>query len=271
MNIKKAIFIVLIFQSLQGTVMAQKGYELGGWLGLAQYYGDLNTSINLKKVGPALGLNARYNFNNRLGVKGSLNYGRIGGNDDLSTNNFERRRNLDFTSNVFDFTGVGEFNFFDYKHGSKIENWTPYLGLGFSVFRFDPTTKLGDERFHLRDFGTEGQPLGEEYLLINGGLTLTGGIKWDLNRDWSLNAEFSLRKIFTDYLDDVSTVYTDPNTLRARRGDTAVRLADKSLDDRVGSPGTQRGNSRDNDSYVFIGLSLMRYFGDIPCPKLSNN
>lgn len=271
MNIRKTITKLLILQCLSVTLVAQKGYELGGWLGLAQYYGDLNTSINIKRPGPAGGLNARYNFNNRIGVKGSLNYGRISANDDLSMNNFERRRNLDFASNVFDFTGVGEFNFFEYKHGSKIENWTPYLGLGFSVFRFDPTSKLGDEKYHLRDFGTEGQAIGEEYLLISGGLTLSGGVKWDINRDWSLNAEISLRKLFTDYLDDVSTVYTDPVALRARRGDIAVALADKSIGDTVGRPGTQRGNSKDNDTYVFIGLSIMRYFGDIPCPKLTSD
>lgn len=267
-NFRFVGFFLLLFPLLG---QAQKGYELGGWLGLSQYYGDLNTSINIKKPGIAGGLNARYNFNNRLSTKASLNYGRIAADDDLSNNNFERRRNLDFKSNIFDFTAVGEFNFFDYKHGSKLEFWTPYVGLGFSVFRYNPTTKLGDTKYSLRDFGTEGQAVGEEYLLFSGGATLTGGVKWDLNRDWSMNAEISLRKLFTDYIDDVSTVYTDKNTLRTRRGDTAVLLSDKSIDSAISTPGSQRGNSKDNDTYVFIGISIMRYFGDIPCPKVSKN
>jgi len=251
---------------------AQKGYELGGWIGTGLYFGDLNTRLGIKQPGLAFGLNARNNFNTRIAAKASLNFARIGANDDNSSNNFERRRNLDFNSNIYDFTGQMEFNFFEYKHGSKIDYWTPYLSLGFSAFRYNPTSSLNDVKYNLRDYGTEGQEQGSEYGRFNGGLTLGFGWKWDINEDWSLNAEFTVRKIFTDYLDDVSKTYPDPATLTVIRGDDAViarGLSNKSIITDFGRAGTQRGNSKDNDTYALFGISLMRYFGELECPKIS--
>jgi hypothetical protein len=94
-------------------VWGQKGYELGGWVGGAVYYGDLNTTLWPRKPGLAAGLTARYNFNTRVSLRSSLNFGRIAGDDALSDNNFERNRNLSFRSNIFDLTSGIEFNFFE--------------------------------------------------------------------------------------------------------------------------------------------------------------
>ncbi|MBK8112273.1 MAG: hypothetical protein IPK46_19110, partial [Saprospiraceae bacterium] len=102
----------------------------------------------------------------------------------------------------------------------------------------------------LRPLGTEGQDLGAEYGRISGGFTIGGGFKWDLNRDISFNVEFSTRRLFTDYIDDVSTVYADNATILNRRGDIAAQLADRSLIEGIGVAGRQRGNSKDNDQYL---------------------
>ncbi|MFN8319760.1 MAG: hypothetical protein U0V54_10100 [Saprospiraceae bacterium] len=91
--------------------------------------------------------------------------------------------------------------------------------------------------------------------------------KWDLNRDISFNIEFSTRRLFTDYIDDVSTVYADNATILNRRGDIAAQLADRSLVDGIGVAGRQRGNSRDNDTLLFIGFGVMRYLGILNAPE----
>jgi Domain of unknown function (DUF6089) len=267
-------FIILTFIGFCSInqLSGQKGYELGGWLGFSNYFGDLNTQLNISQVGLAGGLNARYNFNTRTSVKSSLSYARLRANDDFSSVGFERQRNLNFFSNTFDFTATGEFNFFEYVHGSKFDFWTPYLAAGFSAFRFNPKSKLNDVTYTLRDFGTEGQEVGEEYLRFGAGLTIGGGVKWDINRDLSINVEFTVRRLFTDYIDDVSTVYPDPAilaALRAPNGDIAQRLSRRALNPDILRTGTQRGNSRDNDTYTLLGISLMKYFGRIECPKLS--
>jgi hypothetical protein len=263
------ISVLIAFLAFSQASFAQKGYELGGWLGSSFYFGDLNTNLKITKPGIALGLIARYNFNTRVSARTSLNYGRVGADDANSRNNFERNRNLSFKSNIIDFTNIIEFNFFNYEHGSKTHNKTPYFFGGFNVFYFNPEAELNGQTYNLKDFGTEGQQSGQEYSLINAGLVLGGGFKWDLNRDWSINIEASTRFLFTDYLDDVSSVFPDKALLEASRGATAVALSDRSLIDGLGQAGRQRGDTKGKDKYTFVGISLLKYFGDIQCPEIS--
>ena len=125
----------------------------------------------------------------------------------------------------------------------------------------------------LRPLGTEGQFKGEEYYSVSGGLAYGLGIKVDLSYELSLNFELSARSLFTDYLDDVSTVYPDKSDLLKLRSQTAVDLSDRSVDlpgvedSQIGRKGTQRGNSNNNDSFVILGVGLVYYFGDIRCPE----
>lgn len=259
------LFILLISTNL----FSQKGWELGAWLGTSNYFGDLNTNFRITDPGPAAGIFGRYNLDSRLCTKMSLNYGYIYADDADSKNNFEKTRNLDFKSHIVDFSGTFEFNFFEYIHGSDFKYYTPYLLAGFSVFRFSPFTEYEGSRYHLREMGTEGQRLGNEYFLINGGLTYGVGFKWDINYEWSFNVEFSGRRLFTDYVDDVSTTYPNLAQLASTRGAEAAALSDRSGFVEIGEEGRQRGNSRDNDNYTFIGISLVRYFGRLECPKIS--
>jgi hypothetical protein len=261
-------FIFILFGAI--GLQAQQGWEAGGWLGVSHYFGDINSNFNLKTPGLSGGLNARYNFNNRLCAKLSANYGRIGADDKESKNSFEVNRNLNFQSNIFDGTAQFEFNFLPYDHGSKTDFYTPYLFAGFSVFYFSPTTQYNGEKYELREYGTEGQFKGEEYYSTQGAIAYGAGFKIDLSYEWSINVELSARKLFTDYLDDVSTVYPDLDDLDALRGPIAVALSDRTLDELPdGVEGRQRGDSNNNDSFAFFGISLMYYFGDIRCPTYS--
>lgn len=267
MRIRPVLIIYLLFVYV--SIYGQKGVEVGGWLGGASYHGDLNTSILPKKLGLAGGLLYRRNFNTRVSIRAGLNFARIWADDARSDNYFERNRNLSFRSNIFDFTTGLEFNFFEYEHGSNDASFTPFLYGGFSIFNFNPKAQLNNEWHALRPLGTEGQDLGAEYGSISGGLTLGGGFKWDINREWSFNIDFSTRFLFTDYLDDVSTTYADNRVILSRRGPIAAALADRSLVEGIGVTGRQRGNSKDNDTYILFGIGIMRYFGGIECPKIS--
>jgi hypothetical protein len=267
---KQHIYIACII--LLGIIhpsFGQKGYELGGWIGTSFYFGDLNTTLKITQPGLAGGLMGRYNFNNRVSARASFNYGRVGADDADSDNNFEKNRNLSFKSNIFDLSTAVEFNFFQYEHGHKIYNRTPYFFGGLNIFHFNPTAVLNGQRYSLRDLGTEGQAFDNEYSSINLGLLLGGGFKFDLNTTTSINLEVSGRFLFTDYLDDVSTVFPDKDILRASRGDIAVALSDRSLVEGLGNPGRQRGDKKGNDKYCFAGISFLKYFGGITCPKIS--
>ena len=251
------------------TMSSQKGVELGGWLGTSFYFGDLNTQLKITKPGLAGGLLARYNFNHRVSVKTSLNYGKVGADDVNSDNNFEKNRNLSFSSTIFDLSNVVEFNFFHFEHGHSIYNKTPYIFGGFNVFHFNPTAELNGTKYKLRDFGTEGQSFDNQYGTINAGLVLGGGFKYDINTNISINIDISARFLFTDYLDDVSTVFPDKDRLLAERGETAVLLSDRSLADGLGDAGRQRGDTKEKDKYTFVGISIVKYFGGITCPEIS--
>lgn len=257
---------------------AQKGIEMGAWLGAATYYGDLKPKLNLDNVRPAGGLNFRYNFNNRISYKGSLNYMRISAEDSDATNTFQQTRNLSFFSDIYDMSHQMEFNFLPYNHGSDVDFYTPYLFGGISSIFFNPKARIDfnqdgvEEVYALRTLGTEGQALGGEYGRFTMAVNFGIGVKFDINVDWSINIEFMGRSTFTDYLDDVSTVYPDKNRLSELRGDIAVALSDRSdpsLDIDIASLGNQRGNARDRDYIYTFGISIMRYFGQLPCPKVS--
>ncbi|HFB99632.1 MAG TPA: hypothetical protein ENJ53_02395 [Phaeodactylibacter sp.] len=252
---------------------AQQGWELGGWLGASHYFGDLNTEFRVDQPGFAAGVIGRYNFNNRICLKFSANYGKVAADDAHSKNTFEQERNLNFQSRIVDGAVQLEFNFLPYIHGSKNDNYTPYLFAGLNVFNFSPKTEYNGEMVELRSLGTEGQFRGEEYYATQGGMVYGIGFKFDLNYEWSINIEFSGRRLFTDYLDDVSGVYPDMGDLESLRGDLAVQLSDRSVPDendlKIGQEGRQRGNSKANDSYVFFGAGVLYYFGSLRCPTVS--
>ena len=244
-----------------------RGFELGAWGGISNYFGDLNTNWRVNRLHLSGGLGARYNFNDRLAMRLGFTYGQISAYDSDSKNEFELRRNLSFKSNIFDGTAQFEFNFMPYVHGHRDYFYTPYLFAGFSIFNFTPRTELDGEWYDLPKYGTEGQFRGEEYNTTQGALAYGIGFKMDLSYRWSFNVELSARKVFTDYLDDVSGVYADIRDIRAQRGEIGAALADRSLEPKIGEPGRQRGNGKSNDMYAFLTVGFMYYFGEIRCPE----
>jgi hypothetical protein len=249
-----------------GFAQGMRGWEIGPWLGASTYFGDLNTNWRLNRMHPAGGFGARYNFNDRLCLRFGANVGQISATDNDSKNIYENRRNLEFRSLIVDGTMQLEFNFMPYIHGSRDYFYTPYLFLGPCVYHFNPRTQYDGKWYNLVELGTEGQFKGEEYSLTQLAFTYGLGFKIDLSYRWSLNVDVSGRRLFTDYLDDVSGVYADVRDIRALRGDIAAELSDRSDEPKIGQPGRQRGNGKRDDMYATVGIGVLYYFGDIRCP-----
>lgn len=268
----KRILLILVIISCGLAAHAQRGWEAGGWIGAAHYFGDLNTNYDLTDAGIAGGAIVRYNFNERISLRFGAHYAQLAAYDSDSPNAYERARNLHFKSDIIDGIVGFEFNFLPYVHGSKDYFFTPYVFAGLSFFHYNPKAEYNDEWVELRPLGTEGQFKGEEYYSISAGLAYGMGVKFDLSYRWSVNIELSARSLFTDYLDDVSTVYPDKSDLRRLRGDLAVALSDRSIiipelsDATLGRAGQQRGQSNTNDQYAFLSVGLVYYFGDLRCP-----
>lgn len=274
----------LLFTATVSGQSLMRGWEVGPWAGVSYYFGDLNTNYRLNRPNAAGGFLARYNFNERLSFSVSGNYGKIAAYDSDSRNPFEQDRNLSFQSDIWDGTALFEFNFLPYFHGSRDNFFTPYLFGGLSIFNFNPKavydgpTQLNGvnpgELVELRPLGTEGQFKGEEYFTVTAAFTYGMGFKFDLNYEWSMNIHAGIRSTYTDYLDDVSTVYPDRTDYISTRpqSDLAVYMSSgKSLAIDGGKPlgtkGQQRGDSGNNDVYLFAGVGILYYFGDVRCPS----
>ena len=254
-------------------MVAQRGWEVGGGIGVSHYFGDLNTTFDITHPGWAVSGIARFNFNDRICVKMAATYANLAANDKNAKNIFERQRNLNFQTGVVDGSAQLEFNFLPYNYFDDSQRFTPYLFAGFNVFNFNPTATHNGQTYSLRDLGTEGQFKGEEYFTTQLGLVYGGGLKIALGEEWSINLELSARALFTDYLDDVSTVYPKMTDLNKQRGPVAVALSDPSLKNDEGQTfsmlGRQRGEKSNNDMYTIFTVSLLYYFGDLRCPTIS--
>ncbi len=260
MSIYNKFFVVLLCLCAL-DMGAQKGVEIGGHVGLAHYFGDLNPDFSITDPGLAIGFKMRRNFNERVSVGGGVDYARISGTDADSNNQFQLDRNLNFRSNVFDFNTSIEFNFFPYLHGSDDQYYTPYIFTGFSILSYNPVADFQGESHPLRELMTE----GVDYGLATATWFYGMGFKWDYNRDWSFNINLSGRNSASDYIDDVSGLYPDSAPPSA----IGAALSNPSTVDGFGAPGTQRGNSEANDKVFFLSIGLMRYFGQIQCPKIT--
>ncbi len=282
------IGIVLCGMMLVNTLSAQslmKGWEVGPWGGVSYYFGDLNTNFRLNHTNAAGGMLIRYNFNDRLAFSLSGNYGQIEAYDSDSQNPFERNRNLSFKSDIWDGSALFEFNFLPYIHGSRDHYFSPYLFGGLSVFKFQPmaqydgpniSASTGSARtgdwVSLRELGTEGQFKGEEYFAVTAAFTYGMGFKFDLSYEWSVNIHIGVRSTYTDYLDDVSTVYPDASDLAKSRGELAAYMSNRTLELNGDIPSfnqenRQRGDDSKNDIYLFAGVGFLYYFGDVRCPS----
>lgn len=267
---RKLLFILFICGIF--TTSQAQSVEIGGWLGGASYFGDLNPSFEINRVGIAGGALGRINVNRRLALKLGLNYGRVSAYDSDSDEVFRYTRNLSFRSDIYEFALQGEFNFLEYIHGSRDKFFSPYVFAGFNVYSYNPKTELDGIWYSLPELGTEGQYRGEEYYTNQLGFVYGAGIKIALNYEWSINLDLNSRFLFNDYLDDVSGTYADPDDLLTQRGPVAVALADRSIDQFgqpafIGEPGRQRGNSQNRDYYVFVGVAIVYTFANLECPE----
>ena len=214
---KNTFAAILLFFSLS-ELFAQSS-ELGVFVGGSNYSGDLNSDVyTVKFIHPAVGLIYRHNWNPHYSFKSNVYYGTVSAYDVKSSD-----ANLSFESTLIEGSAQIEFNFFPYEIGSiDLSPATPYVFTGLAGFYFNPKSENGAA---LQPVQTE----GVKYSLIQVAIPMGMGLKFLLG-NFTLGLEAGARKTFTDYLDDVSTIYV--------------------------KTGRQRGNSQDKDWYMFGGITL---------------
>ncbi len=256
--------LILLFSTL--TIFAQRkksSAEVGIFLGGSYYIGELNQKHLGAFTKPAGGLVFRYNFNKRLAARANALVGIVEAHDSNSESPAQRQRNLSFKSNIIEASGQLEFNFLDYEIGNEKRKFSPYIFGGLAVFNFNPQADLGGQWVSVQPLGTEGQglPYGaskRKYRLTEISLPFGVGIKTNLADGIGLSLEWGMRKTFTDYLDDVSKRYYNPDDIAAAHGPGAAILSDPSIgtDPNYSNVGRQRGNPTNQDWYAFVGAAL---------------
>jgi hypothetical protein len=240
-------------------------HEVGLGAGLGYYVGDVNPTFHWRF--PHVGATGfyRYNLDNHWSFRGGLVYQKVSAADSLGVFDFQSVRNLSFESEIFEVHGAVEFNFLPFFPGrNNSRSITPHVFWGLGLFHFNPKTTYNGELVALATLGTEGQgtPGNAFYSKVAGAMPFGIGLKWRFAPRWSLMAEWGMRMTFTDYLDDVSSVYTDLGQLLTIRGQAAVDLADPNPPGLGEPPRTSymRGTRNDVDWYSFLHVSLVFNF-----------
>ena len=238
-----------------------QSWEIGGMLGGSNYHGDVAYNIVPKETNFSGGAFFKYNFNEYWTVRPTLSYLQISGAD----SNFSeyKLRNLSFRNNIYEFSNVVEFNFQPFSNRTIHNKTSAYALLGLALFMHKPEAMLNDEWVELHPLKTENQ----RYRLLQISVPVGVGVKHALTRNLIVGFEAGWRKTFTDYLDDVSANYADPNA----GGATYRALADRSYEvsengARLASEGDVRGDPNLKDWYFQTAFSISYRFTPIKCP-----
>ena len=271
-NFTVILALMLVFAS---SVDAQKPYwELGFGGGISSYWGDLNSesfSDNFMNMNPAGNVFLRYNYEN-ISARAILTIGKIKGSDSGSIDPGRLMRNLSFFSPITEFSILAEYNVFKFHPSDNESLFTPYVLLGAGVLKFDPRTEYNGSTIKLQPLGTEGQGLDgnpEKYNLTTLAIPIGGGLKFRISKKLIGSIEMIGRATFTDYLDDVSTIYAPYDELLANNGELSAFLSqrvDEYLGEGEGSNasttnGQKRGGADVNDYYFSFMINLSYNLG----------
>jgi len=257
---KFAVTILLIFLSF--NLQAQT-WEIGGAVGGSGYMGDLNPTNPFKISGISVGGYVQRNFNGYLSLKLNYTYGNIAGADSTSSNQQFRNRNLSFMTSLSEISVIGEFNFMNYIPDVSHNYYTPFIYLGIGTVNYNPQASYMGHIYDLRPLMTEGEtkPYPKSAMTIPYG----AGIKYNFTTKWNLEADIGYRNPHTDYLDDVSGVYPDKSKLPNAISQALSDRSGEKTGVYIGTPGSQRGDLRPNDTYMFVQITVSYTFVTQKC------
>lgn len=265
MNKVCKIFLIVLILTMGSELKAQ-GVDLIFGASTSHFLGDLGgkpslgtndlQDLDILSTRYAITTGVRIHLGNTFALRTNLWYARVAADDKYTRNRERRGRNLNFYSQILEADAVLEVNVYRSPDRKKIF----YVFGGIGYFSFNPKTKLNGQVYELRDWGTEGQyaVAGKKpYDLRSVCFPMGFGYKILLTKRAYVTIEVNSRKTRTDYIDDVSTRYVDQSLLIAAKGPTAGLLADRNVSDIPGfsSPGSIRGDPKDNDNFFFFSFS----------------
>ena len=269
------LLYTLFFIFMSSFSMAQfYNWEVGGGVGTANYFGDIGGVNQIGKKGPSdvmlnttrfnIALFGRKYIDYRWYLNVQASFINIIGDDKYSPGTSREPRNLNFENNLFEGIGMIEFHplIINDLGGKKrhVADLHVHIGTGLGVAYSDPMSLDGNVK--LRPLATEG--FDKKYAPIQMVLPFSAGFFISLKGRYSsyrihrFGINFNYRFTFTDYLDDVSTVY--PEYASFNGDETRINASWKGWNpdpsDQTFPEGKVRGNPNSNDGY----LTTMIYY-----------
>ncbi len=265
--------IITAFVSLisAASVQGQYALDVGVSAGFANYLGEIGggpgqardwiLDMELSQTRWNPGAFVRYRLDYNWAVNVSLEYARLQGADSLTENPNRFARNLHFKNEVIELGATAEYDFFSQpdvgRTGRYLLDFKAFVFAGLSGFYNNPQARYDGSWVALQPLNTEG--LETPYSRIQAAIPMGFGFYYTFSRIHRFGMRASWRYTFTDYLDDVSTFYPDPNLLES---DEARALSNRTNE--VAShplaaelapffrEGGIRGNADANDSFLTV-------------------
>jgi hypothetical protein len=225
--------------------------------GTSTYFGELKNDGDYMDAKPNLNVGLQYYFYPRLSARVEANWFQLSGDDALADDSFNGRkgRNLSFVSNNYEITASGMINLFPNAtryYQRPTFNVYGFAGIGFLYMNPKARNANGD-KVALQPLMTEGVKYSRFQPVIPYGL----GIRLKLGPFFNAAIEGGYRMIFTDYLDDVSTVHPDKTGWSQERIEMSDRRPELGLNPYP--VGARRGNPDTNDGYFLANLKIEYY------------
>ena len=300
-------FFVLAFSAFSSHAQEPGKIEIGAGFGPLFFLGDLGGNmgkgstlvkdVNFPVTNISKNLYVNVHPTEWLAFRLAFSTGMLEGADSLindkgGAESYRKVRNLHFRSRMTELYAAAEIYptvFFE-QYDGLAGKLRPYGLIGVGVFKFNPQALYyapnGTSRWvNLAPLKTEGQGMSEHpnrknYKLTQMEIPMGFGAKYYLSDNMYLGLEILHRKTFTDYVDDVSTSYINPDLFDKYlapesavvakqvyyRGFSAVSRPDN---------GEQRGQQKNNDSFFSSILRFGFRFGEgsnsamnmMRCPK----
>lgn len=221
------VFIVV----LSAFSIKAQTYEVGGFIGGANYIGDIGKTNYISPSDAVVGGVFKWNRSARHAFRASVLVAGISGDDTESEESRRQQRGYQFKNTITELSLGVEYTFWDFNmyRGQPVS--TPYLYTGITYFSYKALYKRNGSNLIIEydNAGTLAIPM-------------VVGYKATIGRKLVLGFEIGARYTFTDNLDGSNPI--------------------KGLED---EQGLKFGNTNSDDWYVFTGLTFTFTFGRKPC------
>ncbi len=183
----RMLICLCVFFVFGNTALAQRTKEIGLMAGGSYYMGDVNHSKLFYNTQLAYGALYKQSLNDHNSYRMQIVGQKVVGDDADFESGYQKARDHNFETNLYEIGGQYEFNFLPYNP-RKYLNTTTYITLGMSVVYIKNTQKI------FRPSAIMG--IGGKQAV---GKRLTVGLEW------------TYKYAFTDDLDDLSQSQIDKN------------------------------------------------------------